>query len=80
MITLGCLDISTKVFLMSRCLAQSRVDHMIQVMHIFPYLKYNEYIDLTYDATKLDIHEKTALPHETTAYKAGMMKNISQLN
>ena len=76
MIELGRIDISTEVSLMSRYLAQPRVGHMIQVLHIFSFLKSNECMDLTYDATKLVINENTILPHETASYKAKTMKTL----
>ena len=38
--------------------------------HFFSYLKINECMNLTYDATKLNINENTVLPHATAAYKA----------
>jgi len=46
MIELMRIDISTEVSLISRYLAQPRMGHLIQVRHIFSYLKSNECMDI----------------------------------
>ena len=74
MIELGRIDISTEVSLMSRYLAQPRIGHLIQVLHIFSFLKSNECMDLCYDPTKLNIKEPTVLPQERAQSRANVMK------
>ena len=74
MIELGRIDILTEVSLMSRYLAQPRIGHLHQLLHIFAYIKCNECPELCYDPTKLDIHEPTILPQERAQYKANVMK------
>jgi len=76
MIELGRLDISTEVSLMSRYLAQPRMGHLIQVLHMFSYLKSNQCLDICYDPTKLEINEPTTLPQERAQHRANIMKTM----
>ena len=64
MIELGRIDILTEVSLMSRYLAQPRIGHLHQILHIFSYIRYNECPELYYDPTKIAIHEPTVLTKE----------------
>ena len=70
MIELGCIDILTEVSLMSRYLAQPRIGHLQQVLHIFAFLNSNEFPEICFDPTKLNITEPTILPQERTGSKA----------
>ena len=64
MIELGWIDISAEVSLISRYLVQPRMCHLMQVLHIFSFLKSNECMDICYDPTKLEINEPTTVPQE----------------
>ena len=74
MIEIGRIDISIEVSYLSRYLAQPRVGHMIQAMHIFSFLKTTQSMDLCYDPTKLNIKEATIIHDETAAGRASVMK------
>ena len=76
MIELGCIDITVEVSLLSRYLAQPRTGHLVQLLHIFSFLKSNECMDLCYDPTKLIITEPTILPQERAAYCATIMRTM----
>ena len=69
-IELGRIDIYTEISLMSRYLAGPRIGHLVQVLHIFSFLKCNQRIDIYYDPTKLNITEPTTLPQEQAAHRA----------
>ena len=69
MIELGCIDILTEVSLMSRYLAQPRIGHLQQVLHIFAFLNSNEFPEICFDPTKLNITEPTILPQERAEAK-----------
>ena len=76
MIELMRIDISTEVSLMSRYLAQLRMGHLIQVLHIFSYLKSNECMDICYDPTKLEIDEPITLPQDRDQHRANEMRKM----
>ena len=76
MIEIGRIDITVEVSLLSRYLAQPRIGHLIQVLHIFSFLKSNECMDLCYDPTRLIITEPTILPQERAAYRATIMRTM----
>ena len=61
---------------MSRYLSNPRIDHLIQVLYIISFVKYNECMDLTYDSTKLNITEPTILPHECATHRAKCMRTM----
>ena len=64
MIELSRIDIYMEVSLMSRYLVGPRTGHLLQVLHIFSFLKINQCMDIFYDSTKLNITEPTTLPQE----------------
>ena len=72
-IELGRIDIYTEISLMSRYLAGPRIGHLVQVLHIFSFLKCNQCMDICYDPTKLNITEPTTLPQEGIAHGARIM-------
>jgi len=76
MIELGRIDICTEVSLLSRYLAQSRLGHLQQVLHIFSFLNSNQCAELIYDPTKLQIKEPTILSQERAASKATIMRTM----
>ena len=76
MIELGRIDILTEVSLMSRYLAQPRIGHLQQVLHIFAFLNSNECPELCFDPTKLNITEPTILPQERAEAKAKVMRSM----
>ena len=76
MIELGRIDISTEISLMSRYLAQPRLGHLQQVLHIFSFLQSNNCPELIYDPTKLNILEPTILPQERAASRAKVMRTM----
>ena len=69
----GRLDIFNEVSLMSKYLAQPSMGHLIQVLHVFSFLKSNKCMDLFYDPTKLEINDPTILPQEKASHKAKLM-------
>ena len=76
MIEIGCLDITIKVSLMSCCLAQPRMGHLIQVLHMFSYLKSHQSMDLCYDPTKLTINESSTNQQDRACHRASVMKTM----
>ena len=52
---IGRIDICTEIFLVSRYLAEPRIGHLVQVLHIFSFFKCNQCMDICYDPTKLNI-------------------------
>ena len=54
-IEIGRIDICTEIFLVSRYLAEPRIGHLVQVLHIFSFFKCNQCMDICYDPTKLNI-------------------------
>ena len=79
MIELMQIDISIEVSFMSRYLTQPRMGHLIHVLHIFSYLKSNEYMDICYDPTKLEINEPTTLPQERAQHRARVVIKCIQI-
>ena len=75
-IEIGFIAISIEVSYLSRYLAQPRVGHMVQAMHIFSFLKNSQSMDLCYDPTKLNVKESTIIPDETAAGRAATMKSM----
>ena len=59
MIELGRIDICMEVSLISRYLVGPRTGHLVQVLHIFSFLKFNQCMDICYDPRKLNITEPT---------------------
>ena len=55
---------------MSSYLAGPRAGHLVQVLHIFSFLKCNQCMDICYDPTKLNITEPTTLPQEQAAHRS----------
>ena len=76
MIELMRIDISTEVSLMSRYLAQPRMGYLIQVLHIFSYLKSNKCMGICHAPTKLEINEPNFLPQERAQHRANKIKKM----
>ena len=64
MIDIRRIDIVIKVFLLSRYLAQSRFDNLSRSLYMFSFLKTNEFINLYYNPTKLNIKETITLTRQ----------------
>ena len=61
---------------MSRSLAGPRTGHLVQVLHIFSFLKFNQCMDICYDPTKINIIEPTTLPQERATHRAKIMPTM----
>ena len=76
MIEIGRIDITVEVSLLSRYLSNPRTGHLVQLLHVFSFLKSNECMDLCYDPTRLVITEPTILPQERAAFRATIMRSM----
>jgi len=76
MVELGRIDICMEVSIMSHYLAGPLTGHLVQVLHIFSFLKCNQCMDICYDPTKLNTTEPTTLPQERAAHRAKIMSTM----
>ena len=73
MIDIGRLYITTEVSLISCYLIQPRKGHLIQVLHMFSYLKTHQSMDLCYDPTKIKVNETTTNQQDRACNQASVM-------
>ena len=76
MIEIGHIDIAFDVSLMSRYLANPRIVHLMQMLHMFQYLHCNQGMDLIYDPTKINVCESTIFTHKRAGYKAKELRAL----
>ena len=76
MIEIVRLDISTEISLLLRYLAQPRISHLHQALHMVSYLKCNECTEIRYDPTKNNIQEPSILPSERSQAKSNIMRLV----
>lgn len=76
MVDLSRIDISLEDYLMSHYLAQPRIGHTIQVLHMFSYLKSNKYMNLCFYPAKLNVIKETILLQDQVTYKAQSMNTL----
>lgn len=76
MVEIGRLDIAFEVSLMSRYLANPRIGHLNQMLHMFQYLHCHQGMDLVFDPTMINVKESTILQHQRAEYKAKELRNL----
>ena len=63
-VKLGCIDIHVHVAMMSRYLVQPRSGHMLELYHIFAYLKSHKRSTMVFDDARVDIDESRFTIHD----------------
>lgn len=74
-VELGRIDIGYEASRMSQYLANPRIGHLHQVLHIFKYLDVHQENFISFDPTKLELPAATD-PQQCHKYKARMMKEM----
>lgn len=73
---LGRLDILTETSLLSTCLANPRVGHLHQALHMFKYLKQHKESKIAFDPRYADVNDNHLPYEQRAAYKANYMKEL----
>jgi hypothetical protein len=76
MVELGRIDIFINVSVLSSFLAQPRVCHMEQVLHIFAYLKHHEQTNLVFDPHFVDWDESQFQTFDWTDFYKGASESV----
>jgi hypothetical protein len=63
-VELGCLDIHVHVAMMSRYLMQPRRGHLLEVYHVFSYLKSHKHSTMVFDDACVDVDESKFQVHD----------------